>query len=73
MSKSEVIQIRLTKDEKKYIQEIARKNKMNMSEFLLYGAMKIISESEFYNNQQLFSLIINNIQIKNSQWARLRL
>lgn len=55
MSKSEVIQIRLTKDEKKCIQEIARKNKMNMSEFLLYGAMKIISESEFYNNnQQLF-------------------
>lgn len=52
MSKSEVIQIRLTKDEKKYIQEIARKNKMNMSEFLLYGAMKIISESEFYNNNQ---------------------
>ena len=52
MSKSEVIQIRLTKDEKKYIQEIARKNKMNMSEFSLYGAMKIISESEFYNNNQ---------------------
>ena len=32
MSKSEVIQIRLTKDEKKYIQEIARKNKMTMEQ-----------------------------------------
>ncbi|MGL6184398.1 MAG: plasmid mobilization protein [Clostridium chrysemydis] len=51
MKKTEVIQIRLTQEEKNKLQEISRKNRMSMSEFLLYGAMKVISESEFYNNQ----------------------
>lgn len=49
--KSEVIQIRLTKDEKNKLQEIARKNRMNMSEFLLYGAMRTIAEDEFVNKR----------------------
>ncbi|MEG1285365.1 MAG: hypothetical protein RSD22_06495 [Romboutsia sp.] len=49
--KSEVLQIRLTKEEKANLQDMARKNRMSMSEFLLYGAMKVISESEFYNKQ----------------------
>lgn len=50
MSKSEVLQIRLSKEEKNQLREVARKNGMSMSEFLLYGAMKVIAESEFYNN-----------------------
>lgn len=47
--KSEVLQIRLTKEEKSILQKVARDHKMNMSEFLLYGAMKLIAENEFYN------------------------
>lgn len=50
MSKSEVLQIRLSKEEKNQLREVARKNGMSMSEFLLYGVMKVIAESEFYNN-----------------------
>ena len=49
--KSEVVQIRLTKEEKSILQRVARENRMNMSEFLLYGAMKLISEDEFYNTE----------------------
>lgn len=49
MSKSEVLQIRLTKKEKEYIKKISRRNKMNMSEFLLYAVMKVISKDELLN------------------------
>jgi len=51
--KSEVVQIRLTKEEKSTLQKVARENSMNMSEFLLYGAMKIIIEKEFYNKHDI--------------------
>lgn len=51
MNKTEVLQIRLTKEEKYMLQKIARDNRMSMREFLLYGVMKVISESEFYNKQ----------------------
>jgi uncharacterized protein (DUF1778 family) len=66
MSKSEVLQIRLSKEEKNRLQEVARRNGMSMSEFLLYGAMKVIAECEFYNKQMQnsFSLMPNDIQIK---------
>lgn len=59
--KSEVLQIRLTKDEKQHLQEVARKNRMSMSEYLLYGALKLEAESEFYNKQMknYFSLMTN--------------
>ena len=65
MSKSEVLQIRLTVEEKNKLKEISKKNKMTMSEFLLYGAMKVIAESEFYNKQMSndFSLTQNDIHI----------
>ncbi|MDY4254091.1 hypothetical protein [Clostridium sp.] len=65
MSKSEVLQIRLTVEEKNKLKEISKKNKMTMSEFLLYGAMKVIAESEFYNKQMSndFSLTKNDIHI----------
>lgn len=65
MSKSEVLQIRLTVEEKNKLKEISKKNKMTMSEFLLYGAMKVIAESEFYNKQMSndFYLTQNDIHI----------
>lgn len=51
--KSEVLQMRLTKEEKSVLQRIAREHNMDMSEFLLYGAMKLISEYEFYNKYDI--------------------
>lgn len=76
--KSEVLQIRLTKEEKELLQKVARRNRMSMSEFLLYGAMKLITENEFYNKHNIyntislmldleqkgFSLMPNDIQIQ---------
>ncbi|EPN7178960.1 plasmid mobilization protein [Campylobacter upsaliensis] len=46
MSKSELIQIRVTEDDKLKIKSIARKMGLTVSEFLLYGAMRSISEYE---------------------------
>lgn len=51
--KSEVLQIRLTKDEKGILQRVAREHRMDMSEFLLYGAMKLIAEYEFYKKHDI--------------------
>jgi len=52
--KSEVLQIRLTEDEKNIIKKVARKNKMSMSEFLLYSAMKLITENELYTKHLVY-------------------
>ena len=56
MSKKELIQIRVSEDEKLNIKRIARKMGLTISEFLLYGAMKSISEYELleihYKNSQ---------------------
>ena len=57
MSKKELIQIRVSEDEKLNIKRIARKMGLTISEFLLYGAMKSISEYELLE-----------IHYKNSQW-----
>ena len=46
MSKNEFIQIRVSEDEKIKIKIAARKMGLTISEFLLYGAMKSISEYE---------------------------
>ena len=47
MSKKELIQIRVSEDEKEKIKIISAKKGLTVSEFLLYGAMKAISEDEF--------------------------
>lgn len=46
MSKKELIQIRVSEDEKLKIKSIERKKGLAISEFLLYGAMKSVSEYE---------------------------
>lgn len=46
MSKKELIQIRVTKDEKLQLKSISAKKGMTLSEYLLYGAMRSISEDE---------------------------
>lgn len=46
MIKNELIQIRVSEDDKLKIKSIARKMGLTVSEFLLYGAMKSISEYE---------------------------
>lgn len=46
MSKSELIQIRVSEEDKLKIKSIARKKGLTVSEFLLYGAMKSINEYE---------------------------
>ena len=47
MSKKELIQIRVSEDEKLKIKTIARKG-MTVSEFILYSLMRTISEYEIY-------------------------
>lgn len=47
MGKKELIQIRVSEDEKEKIKIISAKKGMTVSEFLLYGAMRAISEDEF--------------------------
>lgn len=66
MRKKALIQIRVTDEIKKKIKVLSAEREMTVSEFLLYGAMKVISESEFYNKemQNDFSLTPNDIQIK---------
>ena len=46
MSKKELIQIRVSEDEKLKIKTIARKKGMTISEFILYSLMRTISEYE---------------------------
>lgn len=46
MLKKELIQIRVTKEEKTAIKRISASKGMNVSEFLLYAAMRTISEYE---------------------------
>ncbi|MGJ0845009.1 plasmid mobilization protein [Clostridium tertium] len=48
MSKKELIQIRVSEDEKLKIKTIARKKGMTISEFILYSLMRTISEYEIY-------------------------
>lgn len=48
MSKKELIQIRVSEDEKLKIKTIARKKGMTVSEFILYSLMRTISEYEIY-------------------------
>ena len=66
MSKNALIQIRVSEEIKKKIKVLSAEREMTVSEFLLYGAMKVISEEEFYNKQMQnsFSLMPNDIQIK---------
>jgi len=52
--KSEVLQIRLTPREKEQLELVSMKHRMSMSEFLLYGAMKVIAEDEFYNKYKKY-------------------
>ncbi len=46
MIKSELIQIRVTEEDKLKIKSIARKMGLTVSEFLFYGAMRSINEYE---------------------------
>jgi antitoxin component of RelBE/YafQ-DinJ toxin-antitoxin module len=48
MSKKELIQIRVSGDEKLKIKTMARKKGMTVSEFVLYSLMRTISECEIY-------------------------
>ena len=46
MSKKELIQIRVTEDEKRQLKIISAKKGMTLSEYLLYASMRAISEDE---------------------------
>ena len=48
MSKKELIQIRVTEDEKRKIKIISSEKWMTVSEFTLYSLMRTISEYEIY-------------------------
>ena len=64
MSKKELIQIRVTEDEKRKIKIISSEKGMTVSEFTLYSLMRTISEYELleirYNNKQMFNSAIKN-------------
>lgn len=59
MSKNKLIQIRVSEDEKFKIKSIARKMGLTVSEFLLYGAMKSVSEYEMNNIKKVENLLVN--------------
>lgn len=46
MAKNQTILIRVTEDQKDAIKRTSTSMRMTVTEFLLYGAMKTISESE---------------------------
>lgn len=46
MAKKELIQIRVTKEQKEQIKRISISKGMTVSEFLLYSAMRTITEEE---------------------------
>ena len=64
MSKKELIQIRVTEDEKRKIKIISSEKGMTVSEFTLYSLMRTISEYELleirYKNKQMFNSAIKN-------------
>ena len=64
MSKKELIQIRVTEDEKRKIKIISAEKGMTVSEFTLYSLMRTISEYELleirYKNKQMFNSAIKN-------------
>lgn len=64
MSKKELIQIRVSEDEKLKIKTIARKKGMTVSEFILYSLMRTISEYEIYELIKNESLLIKNMSGK---------
>ena len=59
MSKKELIQIRVSEDEKLKIKTIARKKGMTVSEFILYSLMRTISEYEIYELIKKWKFISN--------------
>ena len=44
--KTETIQLRVTKEQKKIIKELCNKKKMTQTDFILYALMKVITEEE---------------------------
>ncbi|WP_440250774.1 hypothetical protein [Clostridium sp.] len=44
--KTETIQLRVTKEQKKIIKELCTKKKMTQTDFILYALMKVITEEE---------------------------
>ena len=46
MSKKELLQIRLTKDQKETIKKIAEEKNMNLSEFTLFCIMREVNKKE---------------------------
>ena len=65
MSKEKLIQIRVTEDDKLKIKSAARKMGLTISEFLLYGAMKSISEYEIKSGNLCGNLFQNTIYKSN--------
>ena len=61
MSKKELIQIRVSEDEKLKIKTIARKKGMTVSEFILYSFMRTISEYEIYELMKKWKFINKNM------------
>lgn len=49
ITKDEVLQIRLTTDEKAKIKELAKKKGYTMSELVVYALIRMIAEDEFYS------------------------
>lgn len=58
MLKKELIQIRVTKEEKTAIKRISASKGMTVSEFLLYSAMRAITEEEI--TKQYYGVKENN-------------
>lgn len=49
MAKKELIQIRVTNEQKKYIKKLSIDRDTTVSEFLLYAVMQVIRDEELIN------------------------
>ena len=49
MAKKELIQIRVTNEQKKYIKKLSIDRDMTVSEFLLYAVIQVIRDEELIN------------------------
>lgn len=64
MAKKELIQIRVTKEQKEQIKRISTEKEMTISEFLLYSVMRTITEEEITKLYYRRNDLVDNEEVK---------
>ena len=64
MAKKELIQIRVTNEQKEQIKRISTEKEMTISEFLLYSVMRTITEEEITKLYYRRNDLVDNEEVK---------